>query len=538
METEIHCNGTILALTVALAAVVEHQSSAATHYVSQTSPNPSPPYSTPDTAAHSIQDAVDVTTDGDSVLVAPGDYGVTNQITVTNAIFLQSTGGASQTFLTGYGGLGQGTWCLGISNALAVANGFCFRPADADPGAPGGAVLVGGTIQNCTFTNFFSARNFGGAILVSGGTLSNVIVAYYRGISPDGVAVYCSGSGLVTDSQILANPGYNVDGGAIALVNSRLQNSVISGSPNPSRVSGPAVSAISSTVAGCTISNNYSLGKGGGAYLQDSLMDRCIVTGNGAGSTYLGSGGGGIFETNSTIRDSLIVSNRAVVGDGGATYGGLGGGVYMQGGALLNCTVSGNSAQEYTNPGLPGGGGGVYAESGGITNCILYFNYLDADRASTNWLNVGPAIFDHCCTAPDPGGAGDITQDPQFVGMASGNYHLAASSPCLGTGVVQPWMTGAHDLDGNPRTTSNAVDMGAYQTPSARPLLAISSSGANITLFWPSAGTEGFVLEQSADLGMPQNWTTNTATVTDDGSSKSVTIPATNNLQFFRLHLL
>src|SRR5712672_3386983 len=108
---------------VASAVTIALQSSAATHYVSQTSPSPTPPYLSPQTAAHHIQDAVDVATEGDTVLVAPGDYAVTNQINVTNAVRLQSTGGASQTFLTG-----QGSWCLAISNALSAADGFTLRP--------------------------------------------------------------------------------------------------------------------------------------------------------------------------------------------------------------------------------------------------------------------------------------------------------------------------------------------------------------------------------------------------------------------------
>jgi hypothetical protein len=321
-------------------------------------------------------------------------------------------------------------------------------------------------------------------------------------------------------------------GNAIALVNSRLQNSVISGTGGALNTGGVAVSAISSTVVGCTISNNYSGGEGGGVRLQNSLMDRCIVTRNTAGGGSLGFGGGGVFENNSIIRNSLIVSNNVINATGDPSYGGLGGGVYMQGGALLNCTVAGNSAQEFSSH--PGGGAGVFAESGSITNCIIYFNSLGIDRASTNWYNMGPAIFDHCCTAPDPGGAGNITPNPQFADMANGNYHLAFSSPCIGAGVVQPWMTSAQDLDGNARTTGHAVDMGAYQF---RPRLAITSSGAKITLSWPSAGTAGFVLEQCSDLRMPQSWTPNTAKVTDEGSNTSVTIPATNNLQFFRLHL-
>src|SRR5258708_969932 len=80
-----------LAATSGLA--VAGQISAATLYVSQTSPTPGPPYATWDAAAHTIQEAVDAASDGDTVLVGPGEYGLTNQVTITNAILLQSTMG-------------------------------------------------------------------------------------------------------------------------------------------------------------------------------------------------------------------------------------------------------------------------------------------------------------------------------------------------------------------------------------------------------------------------------------------------------------
>jgi hypothetical protein len=517
--------------TSVLGLITNAQVYAAMHYVSQTSPSPTPPYSTPQTAAHNIQGAVDVATDGDTVLVAPGDYAVTNQITVTNAIRLQSTAGASQTFVTAYGGYGFG--CLSISNALAAADGFTLRPGTGDPY---GAVLVGGTIQNCNFTNFYASF---GSIVMSGGTVSNVIVWYYRGHA-GGAAVSCSDSGLITDSQILGKAPVGSGASAVALVNSRLQNSVITGTGAAPNTSGVAVSAVSSTVVGCTISSNYNKGQGGGAYLQDSLMDRCIVTSNTSGGNDPGSGGGGIFEANSVIRNSLIVNNGVVLGDGGAIYGGYRGGVHMQGGALLNSTVSGNTAVNFHD--AVGAGAGIYVEgNGAVTNSIVYFNSFSGESASSsNWFNAGPGIFDHCCTAPDSGGTGNITQDPQFADMFNGNFHLASTSPCMDAGVTQPWMTGARDLDGNPRVSGASVDIGAYESQPVPPrsILSIIRSGPNIILLWPSTGTSDLVLQQSSGLIAPESWTPSTATVNDDGTNKSVTLPSSGGAQFFRLHNL
>src|SRR5260221_376341 len=141
----------------------------------------------------------------------------------------------------------------------------------------------------------------------------------------------------------------------------------------------------------------------------------------------------------------------------------------MRGGALVNCTVAENRAWSGDQIGH---GAGVFVERGGLTNCLIYSNYFvgDAPPAPDNqWFNAGPGIFDHCCTLPDPGGVGNILQDPQFLDLTNGNFHLASTSPCIGAGVVQPWMANALDLDGNPRTTNGVVDIGAYQSPLAEP---------------------------------------------------------------------
>jgi hypothetical protein len=520
-----------LAAMSAVAMSFAVHSSAATHYVSQTSPNPTPPYFTPDTAAHNIQDAVDVATDGDTVLVEPGDYGLTNQVTVTKGILLQGANGASQTFLTA---LTNHIWCLGISNSLAVVEGLSLRNTyDPYPGLSGGAILAGGTIQNCTFSNFY-VGNPGGAIITSGGgVVSNSIVTYHRyGGGIGAAAVYGDGA-LITDCIVLGIQSSG-SGGGVSLTNSRLQNSVISGVLNTSLADpGVALSALSSSVVGCTISNNLNIATGGGVHLENSLMDRCIVAHNTGGGEC--SGGGGIFEINSVIRNSLITSNSLTFIAAEPSCGSYGGGVYMRGGSLVNCTVVGNLARVISNG--TGGGGGVFAEENAdIYNSIIYFNW--AGSASSNWFDNAHVTFYNSCSAPDPNeaGAANISDDPQFVDMTNGNYHLSPSSPCIGAGRIQPWMTDAQDLDGNPRTTNGRVDMGAYQSgyPPPSTKLSIFHSGSNVILQWPSGGPSDVILEKSSDLTAPESWTQVIAYVTDDGTNKFVTIPATNSIQFFR----
>jgi hypothetical protein len=70
------------------------------------------------------------------------------------------------------------------------------------------------------------------------------------------------------------------------------------------------------------------------------------------------------------------------------------------------------------------------------------------------------------------------------------------------------------------------------------PTLSVLRSGipqGGIMLSWPSADTASFALEQADALTLPASWVTNAASITDDGTNKSVTLPATNSPQFFRL---
>ena len=65
------------------------------------------------------------------------------------------------------------------------------------------------------------------------------------------------------------------------------------------------------------------------------------------------------------------------------------------------------------------------------------------------------------------------------------------------------------------------------------PLLTVTRSGNSVTISWPSPST-GFNLQDTGSLGSP-SWATSTLQVTDNGTIKSVTIPAPLGNRFYRL---
>jgi hypothetical protein len=209
------------------------------------------------------------------------------------------------------------------------------------------------------------------------------------------------------------------------------------------------------TVYNCTISEN-SANQGGGMY--GGTAYNCIINFNEA---YDGGGVyGGLFGWNPTFIYNCIIS------DNSADFAG-GGGCFVT--AVENCIIIGNSAEygggmcDSTNSNCTisdnwaAYGGGL--EGGTLENCIVYYN--SASYSGDNWYGVsGTPNFAHSCTTPHPGGTGNITAAPQFV--AGDDYHLQSGSPCINEG-NNAYVSTSADLDGNPRISGAAVDMGAYE---------------------------------------------------------------------------
>ena len=103
------------------------------------------------------------------------------------------------------------------------------------------------------------------------------------------------------------------------------------------------------------------------------------------------------------------------------------------------------------------------AEAGFLAARSTTASFITTRLNGTDDPNYYGSTLNYCCTTPDPGGVGNITNEPMFVDLAAGDLHLLSDSPCINAGTNQDWMVGSVDLDGNPRMMDGVVDMGAYE---------------------------------------------------------------------------
>ena len=424
-----------------------------TYYVNVNNPNPVFPYTNWATAATNIQDAVDVTKAGDTVLVTNGVYAVGgrggNRVSITNSIRLESVNGPSVTTIEGglprrdeNGYIIDARRCVYLGTN-AVLSGFTLTNGHAYFQNGGGVFSEpSGVVTNCVLTGnlsfkfYVSPGGYGGG--ACGGNLYNCTLTNN------------------TAEHVWFSTGYYGGGGAAGCI---LYNCTVTGNSGSG--------AEGCTLYNCTLTGN-SAHSGGGA--NGCTLYNCTLTGNTASD-----GGGGASD--SMLYNCLVTDN-----DGGSD------------GQFFNCTVVGNN-------------GGV---SGTVFNSIIYYNF-GGNYAAGTVLNFS------CTTPLPTNGVGNITGHPLFMDMAAGDYRLSEVSPCIDAGTNLIAMNVGYTYDptdilGNTRFIDGnfdgrvAWDIGAYEFNSyppprftSGPRLTASGWRLNIT----GAPNKWVRVQRSSDL---KNW--------------------------------
>jgi hypothetical protein len=227
-----------------------------------------------------------------------------------------------------------------------------------------------------------------------------------------------------------------------------VQNCIIRNNGYEVRIQGPGVRMSGGTLSHCIVRNNstshekseYRTG-GGGVYASGGEVLYCHILDNHVSD---GARGGGMCVNGASvvIRNTIVENNQS--DDGGA-------GIYLMDGSIESCTIVSNSAVS--------GAGGVVRLSGTVINSIVYHNL---GAGVPNDLNTTVGVT-YCCASDGNTSDGNITDDPQFVDILAGDYHLEITSPAINAGSNQAWMGTATDLDGDNRISRSSVDLGAYE---------------------------------------------------------------------------
>jgi serine protease len=397
----------------------------------------------------SIQTAIGAALDGDTVLVAPGNY-PGNLDFQGKAIAVTSEGGPEVTRVNGDQTDSVVRFASGEGSA-SVLSGFTIRGGRSTFDSPG-----------------FGS---GGGLFIddSSPTIVNNVISGNRactgvGIWVDGGAPLIQGNTITTNFQDGCSGG--LGGGGIGIIGgtgAQIVGNVISDNRMDFAGNGGGISAFDAgtpvirgnVITGNTISGS-SRPQGAGIWLvnnSDAIVVQNLITHNSAGRR--GRGGGVYWQIATTGKDPVVVNNTIADNDAPDGSGIFALGSVEQAQLISNNVVAGSDGQT-----------AVY--------CDVVIN-LNADVFQFNnvYGHDGESYGGYCDDLT--GLNGNISTDPQFVDSPTGDYHLAPGSPSVDAGNNgAPYLTDLDfegharildgDGDGNP-----VVDMGAYEAPTPAP---------------------------------------------------------------------
>ncbi len=373
-----------------------------------------------------IQEGIDASSDGDTVLVADGTYTGDGNREIDfggRAIVVMSENGPEVTIID-CEGAGRGFYFFGGEDSTSVLQGFTITNGSALSGGGIYNYSSSPTVTNCTFTGN-SADSRGGGMWIE------------------------NSSATITNCTFAGNSAYYRGGGMwIEYSSPTVTNCTFSG--NEARYGGGMYNSDSSPlVTNCMfIENSAGYYDGGGIYnsYSDPTVTNCTFSGNSATGDWSEGGGMNNYYSSPTVTNCTFSGNEA-------SYGG---GMNNDSAILTvtNCTFIGNSADW-------GGGMNNYYSSPTVTNCILW------DDLGGEIYNYGSSpIVTYSDVEGGYTGEGNINEDPLFRDPENGDFHLMAdscgdvyNSPCIDAGdpVIFDSMLGCDWGLGELRS-----DMGAY----------------------------------------------------------------------------
>ncbi|MFC1634371.1 right-handed parallel beta-helix repeat-containing protein [Planctomycetota bacterium] len=340
-----------------------------------------------------IQAGIDAAIDGDTVLVAHGEYVITEPITFRGkAIAVQSEAGRDETTIR------------------------MDTPADTNRGS---VVIFENNETNASVLDGFTITGGGGSRL----WISEESEFDWAG----GGIFFDASSGTMKNCAIMQNRVKDVGGGVMAYSNSSvtMNNCIISGNSATTESGGGVCCGYDSsvTMTYCTIVGN-SVGQVGGGVISYSnssvTMNYCTIMENSAAQ-----GGGGVFcgenSSSVTMAHCAIIGNTAGIGGGGLEIW------HQASAALINCVIARNTTVF---------GGGIICAPYGyqgcsvtVTNSILWGNNASQGRE----IRVeNPATFSISYSNVAGGQTGVSVESGGTLNWGEGNIDADPLFACIG----------------------------------------------------------------------------------------------------------
>ncbi len=454
------------------------------------------PYLTPDTAARSIQAAVDVGRAGDNVVVAPGEY---------HGQVLMGPGLA----LVGSGADVTAVWGAIEAHADCEIEGIALRQECGPEGPDYCRTAIKGprdgglTVSKCRISGTYEK----GIQCAADTGFLLVLETEFRGIR----------TGLFPEAISVSRAYYALRPVVLVIDRCTFTDNAI------------GVVAGAHELDGAWVMRSRFLANSVALSLPGARIVQCVVDSNSIGVAF---GYGSV----STRIESCLISNNTKAGISCSDTASA---------DLVSCTITGS-------------GSGIevvdYVEQLKAHSCIIWANDVDVDINVVlspwqfeAWYSDLGASPDYQYLHDESIEYGNIDADPLFVDPDAADYRLPPESPCIDTGSGRNYYADqlhtAYDLDGKRRFVYGGkayeVDMGAYEYHINR--LTPGPVAGQVTLTWSSYHRSEYSVFYTDDLitwrladdnVLPPGY--ETISWTDDGSKTGIR-PSLAPRRFYRV---